>query len=236
MKRMLYLFVAALASATAWAQTGSGTATAAAQLPGTAGFTNQFGIGYTVNDLSLVLGTMQTNFEIALPVIEAFNNSFDFANVGVGNIGVAPGSPVPSGSVAAPGANRNFSTSMGNNFANSQSASRGASVATPTTGVPSPAAGAMTTSSALTSSAQPITGFAATPITRERLRALLVLQEEMEETLSVLQGLNNDTNTVVAPPSPIAPGPLTGNFGALTNRFVTPLGNGFVTPLTPTGR
>jgi hypothetical protein len=86
---------------------------------------------------------------------------------------------------------------------------------------------------------QPAGGFT---VTRDTLRRLLLLQNEIEETLVLLNLVTAPTNAPVTNTVTIGvvPGALQGNFtgqfGTFTNVFVTPLTNGFIAPLTgPTG-
>ncbi len=178
-------------------------------------FTNEFGTSFTIAELSTLLGELETNIVTTLPVLAAFNNSFDFVNFGLS--GARPG--------LVPTTTANFGTSLGSNFSLNLAAHAGANVATPT--------GTGTNG-----------GFASVPITRDTLRQLLVVQADLERALPLLEIVNGQTNLAVsAINQTFAPGTLTNSFAVLSNQFLTPLTNGFGAPLvsppplmTPTGR
>ncbi len=183
-------------------------------------FTNEMGTNFTIGELSALLGQLQTNITIALPVLAAFNNSFDFVNIGVPGLGSARTAGVglnPAGAgLNGPVATAGTSLSVGTSF--------------PAGGLAPVLAGTNALGTA--------------PLTRDTLRQLLVLEADMERMVPVLELVNAQTNFLVSSSTQaFVPGTLTNGFATLSNRFVLPLTNGFIMPLAtppplaaPTGR
>ncbi len=126
----------------------------------------------TLVSLSDLLLVLQTNLQQTLPALSTFNNNFDFVSLGDNGL-AASASPNPPG---------NFSANLATNFAGSF----GVNAATPTGGsLSNPAAARMNPAAAGLPA-----GLAGVPVTRETLRALLVLQSDIQRMLPVLNALN----------------------------------------------
>lgn len=142
----------------------------------------------TLTALSQSLAVLQTNIEAALPVLINFNDNFDFVNL-AGN-SVASKVPNPMG---------NFAVNDGVNFATNFAVD----AAVPTgPGLFNARANALSQIPPGISQ-----GVATVPVTRDVLRALLVLQSDMQRMLPVLNALNGGSTNI------------TGGFSAL---FGTP--------------
>jgi hypothetical protein len=154
--------------------------------------------GFVATNASLValadaLVVLQTNIQQTLPVLSVFNDNFDFVSFGDNGLG-ATASAAPSGNFSA-----NLATNFAANFAVNAATPTGASLFN-------------TVANRTTSSAAGLPqGFATVPVTRDTLRSLLVLQNDLQQVLPILEGLNGGT---------------TSNPGSFTNLF----------GLTPTGR
>jgi hypothetical protein len=147
--------------------------------------------------LAQLLTDLQTQLEQVLPMLNSFNNSFDFISVG---------SLTPTGATGGTGAN--FSSSMGVNFSSSAGANLSTSMAVPTlSSAPSTPVNAF--------GLPP--GLGVAPITSESLRALLVLQSDIERMLPTLAALNGGTNVFIG--IGLTPG---FGAGAVTNVFMVP--------------
>jgi hypothetical protein len=139
--------------------------------------------------LADALVVLQTNLQQTLPVLSTFNDNFDFVSLGDNGLGAT--------SAAAP--HGNFSANLATNFA----VNLGVNAAMPT--------GSSlfnTVANRVNASAAGLPqGFATVPITRDTLRALLVLQSDMQRMLPVLNALNNGTTN--------SPGNFTNLFGVV---------------------
>ncbi|HZR17227.1 MAG TPA: hypothetical protein VFE51_07865 [Verrucomicrobiae bacterium] len=154
--------------------------------------------GFVATNASLLaladaLVVLQTNIQQTLPVLSMFNDNFDFASLGDNGLGA-------TASGAPPG---NFSTNLGTNYA----VNFGVNAATPT----GPSLFNTVANRTTLSAAGLPQGFATVPVTRDTLRALIVLQSDLQRMLPILNGLNGGTTNY--------PGSFTNLFG-----------------LTPTGR
>ncbi len=122
------------------------------------------GVSNSASDLGTSLINLQFQMESALPLLAAYNDSFTFVSNGpTATTGFAP---VP----------------LGPSVTNGVSALTGTTALTATTN-----AGTGVGTTALTST----NGFAAFPITSDTLRALLVVQSDIERLLPVLTAVNN---------------------------------------------
>lgn len=139
--------------------------------------------------LAEALAVLQTNLQQTLPALALFNNNFDFVSLGDNGVGAtAAGSP--------PG---NFAANLGTNFA----VNLGVNAAVPTG---SSLFNTVANRNAAAAAGLP-QGFASIPITRDTLRALLVLQSDIQRMLPVVNALTSGT--------PTSPGSLTNLFGAI---------------------
>jgi len=127
-----------------------------------------------------------------LPVLSLFNDNFDF--VSLADNGFASTS---AGVPAAPG---NFATNLGTNFARNL----GVNAAMPTGSSLFNTAPAATTTTTSAAAGLP-QGASSVPVTRDALRALLVLQSDIERMLPLVNALNGGTSN--------SPGSFTNLFG-----------------------
>jgi hypothetical protein len=139
--------------------------------------------------LADALIVLQTNLQQTLPELARFNDNFDFRSLG-------DNGQAGSANTAPPG---NFSSNLGTNFA----ANFGVNAAVPTGQSPNNTIANRTT---VTAAGLP-QGFANIPVTRDTLRALLVLQSDMQRMLPILNALNTGTTEV--------PGSFTNLFGVV---------------------
>ncbi|HEV2390987.1 MAG TPA: hypothetical protein VG146_01355 [Verrucomicrobiae bacterium] len=213
MKKFLSLAVIFAAGA-AWAQT--------VFVPGTGGsafmpldglvFTNALGNRFSVNNLAQALESMQTNLSAALPSVAAFNDSFDFVNIGLVS-GVPATTPAPAGATIS----NNLAAGFGANVVLPPGATAGSGTVLPGTAGP--------------------TGFANLPLTRDSLRALLILQNHMEQMLGLLAELNGTSSNALAASSIVQSNALTPGSNPFTGAFfIAPAVTPPAPPLTPTGR
>jgi len=140
----------------------------------------------TLTALSESLAVLQTNIQEALPVLISFNDNFDFLSLsGTGTASTAPNPP------------GNFAVNAGVNFATNLAVNS----AVPT-GLPLFNSRANAVAQVPPGTSQ---GVATIPVTRDVLRALLVLQADMQRMLPVLSALNGGTTNL--------PGGFTALFG-----------------------
>ena len=133
--------------------------------------TSQFVTNVTVNDLAPLLLNVESNLLETLPVLAAFNDGFNFVNLSSG--AQAPGAT----STAVPGTIlSNIPTSSSVMLPNS----------TNILGLPPGLAGIGTTNGART-----------VVLTRDTLRALIVLENDIERMLPILDAVNGGTNFIV---------------------------------------
>ena len=155
----------------------------------------------SIAGLAQLLTGLQGQLQQTLPVLNALNNSFDFVSVGT-----------LTNSTGMGGTGANFSSSSGANFSSNTGANVGSSVAASTINVvgfgPLNAFGLPP-------------GLGVAPITSETLRALLVLQSDIERMLPTLNVLTGGTNGFTGIRLTPGFGP-----GSVTNVFV----------VSPTGR
>jgi len=222
-------------------------------------FTNQFGNGISSTALNQLLIQLQFELTQILPVVAGINNSFDFTASGTtslrtngifGSAGVA--SPTSPGSIQTTTSGNasgllssssagNFGTSLGQDLSGiigGRANSLGGS-STALSGGTSPAITPNTSVPVTTFGTVGATNGLAFMSTRDVLRALLLLQDDVERMLPLVNALNGgnaaNLNTLI-----------TNNLGVVTNGvFVN--GTGTVrgtattttrstTTLTPTGR
>jgi len=135
------------------------------------GITNQAPTNVGVNDLAPLLVNVESNLLETLPVLAAFNDGFNFVNLSSG--AQAPGAT----STAVPGAIlSNIPTSSSVMLPNS----------TNILGLPPGLAGIGTTNGART-----------VVLTRDTLRALIVLEDDIERMLPILDAVNGGTNFII---------------------------------------
>jgi hypothetical protein len=133
----------------------------------------------TLAALSESLASLQTNIEQTLPILINFNDSFDFVSIMSGGAVSTAGNPNPPGNFAV-NSGVNFATNFGVNFA-----------------VPTgPGLFNNRPNTAGQSSASTAQGVATLPVTRDVLRALLVLQSDMQRMLPVLNALNGGSTNL----------------------------------------
>lgn len=150
----------------------------------------------TLLALSDSLRLLQTNLQQTLPVLSLFNDNFDF--VSLGDNGLAS---TAAGVPAAPG---NFATNLGTNFA----ANLGVNAAMPTGRSLFNTPPVVTTTTTPTAAAAGLPqGASSVPVTRDALRALLVLQSDIERMLPLVNALNGGTSN--------SPGSFTNLFGVV---------------------
>jgi hypothetical protein len=145
----------------------------------------------TLVSLSSLLLSLQSNLEQTLPVLEMFNDNFDFVSLGDNGV-AATREQNPAGNFGG-----NFATNFAGNF--------GVNVATPT-GPSLFNTVANTVAPRLNPAAAGLPGgLANIPVTRETLRALLILQSDIQHMLPVINALNAGTASY--------PGSFTNLFG-----------------------
>jgi hypothetical protein len=129
----------------------------------------------TLEDVSSLLTNLQSILEQTLPVLAAFNDGFDFVAVqGSGTTVQASGTtqvtPLPSATIS------NLLARLSNRMAiGAPLPTTGPETATNTFGVPP--------------------GFSSFPITRDTVRELMILQNEIVQILPALNALNSGNNT-----------------------------------------
>ncbi len=169
-------------------------------IPGQPGLTNTPGTaGLSVATLSDLLTNLQNDIQQVLPTLAIFNDGFDFVPITGGQaIGITNGIGQTTGAG---------------------------------TGVPlapnAAIAPGTTMSSAMTNAAGPLPGFAAFPVTRETLRALLVVQNDLERLLPLIDALNTGATLSRVGLNPvILPTGFTNIFGGTTNALLDTTTNG----------
>ncbi|HTL55083.1 MAG TPA: hypothetical protein VL361_05355 [Candidatus Limnocylindrales bacterium] len=152
---------------------------------------------FSVAGLSQLLAELQVRIQQVLPVLNSFNNSFDFISVGSN-----------TNAAGLSGTEANFSSSLGANSAAHESVQLSTSVAVSTLNSGS--------ASSLNAFGLP-PGLGVAPVTSETLRSLLVLENDIERMLPTLNALNGGTNALTG----IG---LTPGFapGAVSNVFMVP--------------
>jgi hypothetical protein len=147
--------------------------------------------------LSAQLTRFQEDLTQLLPLLAAFNNSFEFVTTGT----MAP-TPVPSGGSVNLGSN--LGQNLGSNFSGNLGSSLGV--------VPN---GSGTMTGASTNAFGFPAGLGVAPVTGTTLRTLLVLQSDLERIAPALDALNgSSTNFVGLGLTPgFVPGAVTNVFG-----------------------
>jgi hypothetical protein len=128
----------------------------------------------TLFDVTQALHVLQTNLEELLPVVATFNDNFDFVNRNQNLLGTTP----PPNMAQNLGVN--FATNLAVNTAVSFGSLFNTNDAVNLRAPQSP-------SSAASAAVAPV------PVSRETLRALLVLQADLERLLPLLNALNGGT-------------------------------------------
>jgi hypothetical protein len=199
-------------------------------------FTNQFGNGFASTPLNQLLIQLQFDLTQIYPVVVSINNSFDF-NVAVTNAVGSNGTFGNSG-IASPATPGTVSTSA-NASALGQDLSSGTALGgrSPTLGGSSTALGGgvspaltpntTTTTGTVAGGSAAVTNGLAFSSTRDVLRALLLLQDDIERMLPLINALNGGNaaslNTL-----------FTNNLGVLTNSSIRTGTNG--ASISTTGR
>jgi hypothetical protein len=197
MKSVFTVVLASLALVHSWAQVALTPATTAISpspvfVPGSPALSSPANANAVVTNATLLalsdsLLALQTNLEQTLPNLILFNDNFDFVSLGDNGTAATPASNPPG----------NFSVNFATNFA----VNAGVNSAVPTgrslfntvaNRTPVAAAGLPQ-------------GFAAVPVTRDTLRALLVLQSDIQRMMPVINALNAGITN--------APGSFTNLFG-----------------------
>ncbi|HWI57724.1 MAG TPA: hypothetical protein VNZ22_10895, partial [Bacillota bacterium] len=141
--------------------------------PAISGSTNvsSGGTNLLASDLTTLLVNVEAALAQALPALATFNDNFDFVDVGTGTLSSGL---TNSATNLATSFGQNLATNLGTNFAISSTGLSG------------------TTSS--TTNVLVVTGFGSFPITRDTLRGLLVLQNDIQRLLPLVDALNGGTN------------------------------------------
>jgi len=151
----------------------------------------------SLSGLAQLLAGLRAQLQETLPVLNAFNSSFDFISVG---------SVTNMKGISGTGAN--FSSSSGANLSSNTGANLASTVAVPT----------FNTQSGLSLNAFGLPpGLGVAPITSETLRALLVLESDIERMLPTINALTGGSNVVAG--IGLTPGFIPG---AVTNVFMVP--------------
>lgn len=135
------------------------------------------GANSTVATLSALLTNLQNDLEVTLPFATAFNDSFDFSTLDT------------NGAVGGPIALRTNLNNSLNSLRVNASLSGSAAMASETNAFAVPP------------------GFSAFPLTRDTLRGLLILQNDIERMLPLLNAINSGNSTApqatpLVPPRP----------------------------------
>lgn len=168
--------------------------------------TSQLGLGtnFAAVNLPAMLVALQNNLDQILPVLAAFNDAFDFTAANAANTGGTSVQPGPTGVTANFGTS--LATNLGQNFGANLGTSFGTTVGTPTTAmVPSTTPPLVTNGLALTppgvglgfnGSVTNNAGVANSP--RDTLRALVILQDDLQRLLPLLSALNSGATNAPA--------------------------------------
>lgn len=160
---------------------------ALAPLTGTGGLAST---NATLTALSESLAVLQTNIQQALPVLINFNDAFDFASLAA--MGTASPAPHPMG---------NFAVNAGVNFATNLAVNSAVPTGSPLFNSPANAVAQVPPGTSQ--------GIATVPVTRDVLRALLVLQSDMQRMLPLLNALNGSSSNLPGGFSALFGGPAT---------------------------
>jgi hypothetical protein len=125
----------------------------------------------TVAALSQTLLVLQTNVQYALPLLAYFNDNFDLFSFNDTSL---------AGNVSPPNMSQNLATNFASNLAVNTAASTGPPLITTPVNRTTPQPTGITA----------VPGFASLPMSRDKLRALLVLQSDMERLLPLLNEVN----------------------------------------------
>ncbi|HWQ91743.1 MAG TPA: hypothetical protein VN673_08730 [Clostridia bacterium] len=177
---------------------GFGTATLS-NLFGNQTFTNELGNQFSAAELGIRLARIEAEIQATLPLLAAFNSQSDLRVASAGT----------------PTSTRNFASNAGTNFASRSSANVARNVAVPTGPVfgPSTSTPRALQPTGVTDPGGLRPGFNtnAFPITAsDTMRALLILQNDMERMLPILSAFNEGTS--------FGAGPVTEGVG-ITNRL-----------------
>jgi len=125
----------------------------------------------TVAALSQTLLVLQTNVQYALPLLAYFNDNFDLFSFNDNNL---------AGNVSPPNMSQNLATNFASNLAVNTAVSTGPPLITTPVNRTTPQPAGITA----------VPGFASLPMSRDKLRALLILQSDMERLLPLLNEVN----------------------------------------------
>lgn len=176
---------------------------------GALSMTNQFGTNFLPADLSPLLANLQTELAQLLPALAAFNDSIDFQNL-------APRSTANSVSQSGVNLGGNFganvsTTPLGINAGQNFSTVTGGST-TPTSGASISGSGGSTSNNIAANSRAGI-GFSG--VSRDSLRALIILQNDLQRLLPLVSALNGSVVEGI-------PGSFTNTVAVSTNRLFSP--------------
>ena len=162
-------------------------------------------------DLAGRLVNLQADLEQLVPLLAAFNDSFDFVSIGSGVpvAGATDGQPVVSSAAV------NLGTDLSQNLSTVSSANLGvnlgANLAVPTSAqlaltppsevlpvTASSGAVPVTSGVGLVPSLGAPTGAVGFNSARDALRALLILEDDVERMLPIVATINQDTNNILA--------------------------------------
>jgi hypothetical protein len=126
----------------------------------------------TVAALSEALLILQTNVQYTLPLLAYFNDNFDLFSFNDNNV---------TGNVPPPNMSQNLATNFASNLAVNTAVTTGPPLITTPVNRTTPQSAAGITG---------VPGFASLPMSRDKLRALLILQSDMERLLPLLNEVN----------------------------------------------
>jgi len=133
----------------------------------------------SIAQLSALLTNLQNDLEVTLPLASAFNNNFDFVDIASND---TPNQALPPGNNMPV---NNSTSRLATNVSILNASANGST--TNTFGVPP--------------------GFAVFPITRDTVRGLMILQNDIERMLPLLNAVNSGNNTSPnATPLVLSPG------------------------------
>jgi hypothetical protein len=134
----------------------------------------------TLAALSQALLVLETNVQYTLPLLTYFNDNSDLFSFNNNNVASSP----------PPNMSENLATNYASNFALNTAVTTGPPLISSTVNRATPQPAGMTG----------VPGFASLPMSRDRLRALLILQSDMERLLPLLNQVNQDAANIASIP------------------------------------
>lgn len=194
------LLLALLTAGTSWSQTALSPRQTALQ-PALV-LTNQFGTNIFPTNLASQLSNLQNDLQQMLPLLANFNDTFEFIRTGApsaptaANLGNPPGPAVNLSENLATAAGQGLGLSLGQNLAVSTGSS-GLALTPPGGSLP-----AVNGSGTVSLGVPQVVGLVPGPgvsfsSSRDALRALLILQNDLERLLPILATVNAATNLTV---------------------------------------